>query len=146
MGNIRKYAIFINGGYAKKQWDRVHASEAYETLLHCFPLFSCLISLACMHLVPLFYACPPFMNMVYRRYNLKKKFMFKVMYCRAPEYIKDLFRPKEQITSLVLRDDGNKLAVPFRKTDCLNHSISYSGAILWNNLPKSQCSCDFFSN
>ena len=59
------YAIFINGGHAKKQWDRVHASEAYEALLHCFPLFSCLISLACMHLVPLFYACPPFMNMVY---------------------------------------------------------------------------------
>ena len=60
-----EYAIFINGGHAKKQWDRVHASEAYEALLHCFPLFSCLISLACMHLVPLFYACPPFMNMVY---------------------------------------------------------------------------------
>ena len=59
------YAIFINGGHAKKQWDRVHESEAYEALLHCFPLFSCLISLTCMHLVPLFYACLPFMNMVY---------------------------------------------------------------------------------
>ena len=56
---------FINGGHAKKQWDRLQASEAYEALLHCFPLFSCLISLACMHLVPLFYACPPFMNMMY---------------------------------------------------------------------------------
>ena len=52
-----QYTIFINGGHAKKQWDRVHASEAYEALSHCFPLFSCLISLACMHLVPLFYAC-----------------------------------------------------------------------------------------
>ena len=59
------YAIFINGGHAKKEWVRVHASEAYEALLHCFPLFSCLIGFACMHLVPLFYACPPFMNMVY---------------------------------------------------------------------------------
>ena len=62
---FKQYAIFINGGHAKKQWDQVHASKAYEALLHCFPLFSCLISLACMHLVPLFYACPPFMNMVY---------------------------------------------------------------------------------
>ena len=26
------YVIFINGGHAKKQWDRVHASEAYEAL------------------------------------------------------------------------------------------------------------------
>ena len=63
-------AIFINDGHAKKQWDGVHASEAHEALLHCFPLFSCLISLACMHLVPLYYACPPFMNMVYR-YSLR---------------------------------------------------------------------------
>ena len=79
-----------------------------------------------------------------RRYNLKKKFMFKVMNGRAPEYIKDLLRPKEQITSLVLRDDVNKLAVPFPKTDCLKHSINYSGAILWNSLPRSQRNATFF--
>ena len=64
------YAISINGRHAKKQWDRVHESEVYEALLHCFPLFSCLISLACMHLVPLFYACLPFMNMVYKLFRL----------------------------------------------------------------------------
>ena len=28
-----------NGGQVKKQWDRVHACEAYEAMLHCFPLF-----------------------------------------------------------------------------------------------------------
>ena len=74
--------------------------------------------------------------------------MFKVMNGRAPEYIKDRFsfRSKEQITSLVLRDDGNKLAVLFPKTYCLEHSISYSGAILWNNLPRSQRNATFFSN
>ena len=44
-----------------------------------------------------------------KRYNLKDKFMFKVMNGRAPEYIKDLFRPKEQITSLVLRDHAPQL-------------------------------------
>ena len=43
---------------------------------------------------------------------------------RAPEYIKDLFKPKEQITSLALRDDGNKLAIPFPKTDSLKHSLA----------------------
>ena len=72
--------------------------------------------------------------------------MFKVTNGRAPEYIKDLLRPKEEITSLVLRDDGNKLTVPFPKTDCLKHSISYSGAILWNSLPRSQRNAIFFSN
>ena len=70
--------------------------------------------------------------------------MFKVMNGRAPEYLKDLFRPKKELTSLVLRDDGNKLAVPFPKTDCLKHSISYSGAILWNRLPRSQQNGTFF--
>ena len=53
-----------------------------------------------------------------RRYNLKKNFMAKVMSGRAPKYIEDLFRTKEQITSLVLRDSSNKLVVPFPKTDC----------------------------
>ena len=72
--------------------------------------------------------------------------MFKVVNGRAPKYIKDLFRPKEEITSLVLRDDGNKLAVPFPKTDCLKHSISDSGAILWNSLLRSQRNATFFSN
>ena len=73
-----------------------------------------------------------------RRYNLKMKFMAKVMSGRAPKYIEDLFRTKEQITSLVLRDSSNKLAVPFPKTDCFKQSISYSGATLWNSLPRSE--------
>ena len=38
-----------NGGHAKKQWDRVHASEAYEALLHCFPLFFASSSKPCLH-------------------------------------------------------------------------------------------------
>ena len=62
-------------------------------------------------------------NITKRRYYLKKKFKFKVMNGRPPEYIKDLLRPKEQITSLVLRDDGNKLAVPFPKRGCLKHPL-----------------------
>ena len=73
-----------------------------------------------------------------RRYNLKKKFMAKVMSGRAPKYIENLFRTKEQITSLVLPDASNKLAVPFPKTDCFKLSISYSGATLWNGLPRSE--------
>ena len=72
------------------------------------------------------------------RYNLKNKFMAKVMSGRAPKYIEDLFRTKEQITSLVLRDSSNKLAVPFPKTDCFKQSISYSGATLWNSLPRPE--------
>ena len=73
-----------------------------------------------------------------RRYNLKKKFMAKVMSGRTPKYIEDLFRTKKQITSLVLRDSSNKLAVPFPKTDCFKQSINYSGGTLWNSLPRSE--------
>ena len=64
--------------------------------------------------------------------------MAKVMSGRAPKYIEDLFRTKEQITSLVLRDSSNKLEVPFLKTDCFKQSISYSGATLWKGLPRSK--------
>ena len=64
--------------------------------------------------------------------------MAKVMSGRAPKYIEDLFRTKEQITSLVLRDSSNKLVVPFPKTDCFKQSISYSGATFWNSLPRSE--------
>ena len=79
-----------------------------------------------------------------RRLNLKKKFMFKILNSKAPKYMNDLFMKREQITSVVLRNDENKLAVPFPKTDCFKKSISYSGAILWNSLPRQERNATFF--
>ena len=34
-----------------------------------------------------------------------------------------------------LRDSDGKLYVPKPRTDYLKHSLSYSGAVLWNSLP-----------
>ena len=79
-----------------------------------------------------------------RRLKLKKKFMFKKLNGKAPKYMEDLFMRKEQRASVVLRNDENKLAVPFPRTDCLKKSISYSGAILWNSLPRSERNAIFF--
>ena len=57
---------------------------------------------------------------------------------KAPKYMEDLFNKKEKLTSLVLRHNENKLAVPFPKTDSFMHSFSYSvRATLWNGLPAS---------
>ena len=55
---------------------------------------------------------------------------------KAPKYMEDLFNTKEEITSSVLRDNENKLIVPFPKTNCFKLSFSYSEANLWNDLPK----------
>ena len=70
--------------------------------------------------------------------------MFKILNGKAPKYMEDLFMRKEQRASVVLRNDENKLAVPFPRTDCLKKSISYNGAILWNSLPRSERNAIFF--
>ena len=39
------------------------------------------------------------------------------------------------VSNYALRDSANKLVVPFPRTNYMNNSFSYSGAILWNSLP-----------
>ena len=73
-----------------------------------------------------------------RRYNQKKKLMNKIMNGKAPTYLEDLFRPKETVNQIGLRDSINKLAVPLPKTDCYKQSVCYSGSTLWNNLATSK--------
>ena len=53
-----------------------------------------------------------------RRYNQKKKLMNKIMNGKASTYLEDLFRPKETVNQIELRDSIDKLAVPLPKTDC----------------------------
>ena len=72
--------------------------------------------------------------------------MNKIMNGKAPTYLEDLFRPKETVNQIELRDSINKLAVPLPKTDCYKQYISYSGSILWNNLATSErLAGNFFS-
>ena len=79
-----------------------------------------------------------------RRFFLKKKFLIKTLNGKTPKYIQNFFKRKERTTSIELRDDENKLAVPFPKTDCFKQSFTYSGAILWNNLPNHERNAKFF--
>ena len=70
-----------------------------------------------------------------RRFILKKNFIIKTLNGKTPEYIQNFFKRKERTTSIELRNDKNKLVVPFPRTDCFKHSLTYNGTILWNNLP-----------
>ena len=60
--------------------------------------------------------------------------MHKIMNDQTPDYLKELFEIRPNPYNL--RDSENKLSLPKPRTDYLKRSISYSGAHLWNNLPK----------
>ena len=53
----------------------------------------------------------------------------------APEYLQCLFSQRHSVYNL--RDSKGKLTLPKTSINYLKRSFSYSGAILWNNMPKS---------
>ena len=53
----------------------------------------------------------------------------------APEYLQSLFSQRHSVYNL--RDSEGKLTLPKPSTNYLKRSFSYSGAMLWNNMPKS---------
>ena len=63
-------------------------------------------------------------------YN-KLLLMFKILNNKSPKYLSDLFSKKE--SQYVQRQ--NCLKIPFPRIDLFKTSLSYSGALLWNNLP-----------
>ena len=62
--------------------------------------------------------------------------VYKSLNNLAPEYLRVKFVDRDNVTSYSLIDTTNKLAVPKPHTDYLKKSFSYSGATLWNSLPK----------
>ena len=60
--------------------------------------------------------------------------MYKCTNNLAPAYLCNLFAPT--ISNYDLRDAKGKLLLPKPRTDYLKRSFSYSGALLWNNLPE----------
>ena len=64
----------------------------------------------------------------------KANLMYKCINNLAPAYLCNLFLPR--IPSYDFRNAKKKLLLPKPRTDYLKHSFSYSGAILWNNLPE----------
>ena len=74
----------------------------------------------------------------------KEILMYKVVNSLTPTYLQDLFFPR--VSHYRLRDSDGKQYVPKPRTDYLKHSLSYSGAVLWNSLPESLKSCQSLSS
>ena len=64
--------------------------------------------------------------------------MYKVSNNIAPEYLTDLFKMRESNSNstLNLRSVSNKhFLIPKPKINLFKNSLSYSGALVWNNIP-----------
>jgi len=60
--------------------------------------------------------------------------VFKSLHGLAPEYLCSKFERRQNHYNL--RDSENKLKVPLPRTNYYKNSFSYSGAVLWNSLPR----------
>ena len=68
----------------------------------------------------------------------KAKVMFKVTHGLSPIYITEMFQIKDSNNNetMTLRSDSNKnFSTPKPKLNMLKNSLSYSGALIWNNIP-----------
>ena len=69
-------------------------------------------------------------------YNKQKALMmYKTMNDLAPEYLQSLFSQRH--SAYGLRNSEGRLTLSKPSTNYLKRSFSYSGAMLWNNLPKN---------
>ena len=69
-----------------------------------------------------------------RRKKQKAVTVFKAIHKLTPVYLQKLFSPRS--TEYFIRDHENKLYLAKPRTEYLKRSFSYSGALLWNDLPK----------
>ena len=67
--------------------------------------------------------------------NKKALMMYKTMNDLAPEYLQSLFSQRHSAYNL--RNSEGRLTLSKPSTNYLKRSFSYSGAMLWNNLPKN---------
>ena len=68
------------------------------------------------------------------RVEKKAYFMYKCINNLAPAYLCNLFAPRTP--NYYFRNMKKKLMLPKPRTDYLKRSLSYSGGLLWNNLPE----------
>ena len=76
-------------------------------------------------------------NLASRRAKQKANLMYKCINDLAPAYLCNLFVPR--ISNYDFRNAEKMLLLPKPRTDYLKRSFSYSGAILWDNLPEEMC-------
>ena len=60
--------------------------------------------------------------------------VYKALSGLAPNYLAEMFTERSRITNYMLRDSGDKLALPQPRTNYMKNSFSYSGAALRNSL------------
>ena len=73
-------------------------------------------------------------NLSVRRAKQKANLMYKCINNLVPAYLCNLFAPRTP--NYYFRNAKKKLILPKPRTDYLNRSFSYSGGLLWNNLPE----------
>ena len=73
-------------------------------------------------------------NLSFRRAKRKVNLMYECINNLAPAYLCNLFAPRTP--NYYFRNAKKKLMLPKPRTDYLKRSFSYSGALLWNNLPE----------
>ena len=73
-------------------------------------------------------------NLSLRRAKQKANLMYKCINNLTPAYLCYLFAPRT--LNYYFRNAKKKLMLPKPRTDYLKRSSSYSGALLWNNLPE----------
>ena len=71
--------------------------------------------------------------------------VYKSLNGLAPQYLRDKFVHRNNISNYSLRDAENKLAIPLSRTNYMKNSFSYSGAVLWNSLPAEMRQADDLS-
>ena len=78
------------------------------------------------------------MTLEERRAQLKAKLVFKTVNGLAPQSQRlcDIFKNVDEIHNYNLRGSATKLYIPKPKTEFLKNSFGYSGAKLWNQIPK----------
>ena len=72
-------------------------------------------------------------NLSVNRLKQKAILMYKTLNGQTPQYLNEMFTSRR--CQYPLRNSNGKLFIPKPNTDYLKRSFSYSGAILWNNLP-----------
>ena len=82
-------------------------------------------------------------NLFNNRKKHKAILMYKTINKLMLDYLQELFYLR--VNNYNLRDSDHKLELPKPRTDYLKRSISYSGALLWNNLPNDLRSLKFLN-
>ena len=68
--------------------------------------------------------------------------VYKSLNGLVPQYLRDKFVHRNNISNYSLRGAENKLAIPLPRTNYMKNIFSYSGAVLWNSFPAEMRQAD----